>query len=385
MQNQRKITMTRHNIPLGRILGIPIGLDYSWFLIFALLTWSLAVSYYPAEFKNWPPLLYWFMGAVTAIMLFASVLLHELGHSVVALRYKIPVRSITLFIFGGIAQIGTEPPSAAAEFFVAIAGPIVSLALAAFFFVVKPVVAGMESLWGLAKYLAYINMALVLFNLVPGYPLDGGRVFRAIVWAVTRNMRRATLIAAKVGRFFGFVFIFVGILRTFGGDLGGLWLAFIGWFLDNAANAQVHQVMFQGLLTGHTVSQAMSRRCITVPADLALQRLVDEHILGGGQRCFLVNSGENTIGLMTLHRIKEVSRNEWPTTTAAQVMIPLEKLKRISPDAELWSALQQMDRDGVNQLPVMTDSQVIGMLSREDVITFLRMLQELGGQNENTR
>lgn len=378
--------MTRHNIPLGRILGIPIGLDYSWFLIFALLTWSLAVSYYPAEFKNWPHVLYWVMGAVTAIMLFASVLLHELGHSVVALRYKIPVRSITLFIFGGIAQIGTEPPSAAAEFFVAIAGPIVSLALAAFFSVVKPVVAGIEPLWGLAKYLAYINMALVLFNLVPGYPLDGGRVFRAIVWAVTRDMRRATLIAAKVGRFFGFVFIFVGILRMFGGDFGGLWIAFIGWFLDNAANAQVHQVMFQGLLTGHTVSQAMSRSCITVPADLALQQLVDEHILGGsGQRCFLVNRGENTIGLMTLHRIKEVPRGEWPTTSAAQVMLPLEKLKRIGPDAELWSALQQMDRDGVNQLPVMSDGRVIGMLSREDVITFLRTLQEFGGQNENAR
>lgn len=203
--------MTRHNIPLGRLLGIPIGLDYSWFLIFALLTWSLAASYYPAEFKNWPAALYWFMGAVTAIMLFVSVLLHELGHSVVALRYKIPVRSITLFIFGGIAQIGTEPPSATAEFFVAIAGPIVSFALAVFFTVVKPVVAGVEPLWGLAKYLAYINTALVLFNLVPGYPLDGGHVFRAIVWAVTDNMRRATLIAAKVGRFFGFVFIFVGV------------------------------------------------------------------------------------------------------------------------------------------------------------------------------
>ena len=184
--------MARHNIPLGRILGIPIGLDYSWFLIFALLTWSLAGSYYPAEFKNWPLLLYWLMGAVTAIMLFVSVLIHELGHSVVALRYKIPVRSITLFIFGGIAQIGAEPPSAAAEFFVAIAGPIVSLALAAFFSVMKPIVAGIEPLWGLAKYLAYINMAIVLFNLVPGYPLDGGRVFRAFVWAVTQNLRRAT-------------------------------------------------------------------------------------------------------------------------------------------------------------------------------------------------
>ena len=377
--------MTRHNIPLGRILGIPIGLDYSWSLIFALLTWSLAAGYYPAEFKNWPPLLYWLMGAVTAIMLFASVLLHELGHSVIALRFKIPVRSITLFIFGGVAQIGAEPPSAAAEFFVAIAGPIVSFALAVFFSVVKPVVAGIEPLWGLAKYLAYINMALVLFNLVPGYPLDGGRVFRAIVWAVTRDMRRATLIAANVGRFFGFVFIFIGVLRIFAGDFSGLWIAFIGWFLDNAANAQVHQLMFQGLLAGHTVSQAMSRRCVAVPPDLTLQQLVDEHILGSGQRCFLVNRGEDTIGLMTLHRIKEVAREEWATTSAAQVMLPLEKLKRISPDAELWTAVQQMDRDGVNQLPVMNDGQVVGMLNREDVLTFLRTLQELGEHNKRMR
>jgi Zn-dependent protease len=370
--------MTRHNIPLGRILGIPIGLDYSWFLIFALLTWSLAGSYYPAEFKNWPPLLYWFMGAVTVIMLFVSVLLHELGHSVVALRYKIPVRSITLFIFGGVAQIGAEPPSAPAEFFVAIAGPIVSLVLAVFFSVVKPVVAGFEPLWGLAEYLAYINFALVVFNLVPGYPLDGGRVFRAIVWAVTGNMRRATLLTANVGRFFGFFFIFVGFWRVFAGDLGGLWLAFIGWFLDNAATTELHQVMFKGLLAGHTVSQAMSRQCATVPADLKLQELVDEQILGQAQRCLIVTRGQNPVGLITPHRVKEVPRQEWATTTASQAMLPLEKFKRINPTAELWSALQQMDGDGVNQLPVMTDGQVIGMLSRQDVITFLRTLQELG-------
>ena len=371
--------MTRHNIPLGRILGIPIGLDYSWFLIFALLTWMLGGSYYPAEFKNWPPLLYWFMGAVTAIMLFVSVLLHELGHSVVALRYHIPVRSITMFLFGGVAQIGAEPPSAIAEFLIAIAGPLVSLVLAVCFYAVQPVVAGLEPLLGLAKYLAYINLALVVFNLIPGYPLDGGRVFRAIVWALTKNMRRATIIAANVGRFFGFLFIFIGVWRMLTGNFaGGLWIAFIGWFLDNAASAQVHSVMFQGLLVGHTVAQAMSSHCVAVPADLTLQQLVDDHILGHGQRCFLVNRGDITVGLMTLHRIKEVPRDQWPTTNAAQVMLPLEQLKRISPDRELWTALQQMDRDGVNQLPVMTDSRVVGMLSREDVITFLRTLQELG-------
>ena len=276
----------------------------------------LAGSYYPAEFKNWPPLLYWFMGAATAIMLFVSVLLHELGHSVVALRFKIPVRSITLFIFGGVAQIGAEPPNAKAEFLIAIAGPIVSLALAVLFSVVQPVVAGFEPLWGLVQYLAYINFALVLFNLIPGFPLDGGRVFRALVWASTKDMRRATLIAANAGRFFGFLFIFVGVWQVFNGNFGnGLWIAFIGWFLDNAASQQVHQVMFQGLLAGHTVSQAMSSHCTTVPAGLTLQQLVDEHILGGGQRCFLVTQEAETVGMITLHRIKEVPRHDWATTS----------------------------------------------------------------------
>lgn len=370
--------MTRQNVPLGRILGIPIGLDYSWFLIFGLLTWMLASSHYPAEFKDWSPLLYWLTGAVTVIMLFASVLLHELGHSVVALRYKIPVRSITLFLFGGVAQIGAEPPSAVAEFFIAIAGPLVSFALAVFFYAVQPVVAGIEPLWGVAKYLAYINLALVLFNLIPGYPLDGGRVFRAILWATTKNMRRATLIAANVGRFFGFLFIFVGVWQMLTGNFsGGLWIAFIGWFLDNAATSQVQSVMFQSLLRGHKVAQAMSNRCTAVPGNLTLQQLVDEHILSGSQRCFLVTRGQDTVGLMTLHRIKEVPRSEWATTSAAQVMIPLEKLKRIDADAELLTALQEMDRDGVNQLPVTQDNRVAGMLSRDDVITFLRTLQEL--------
>lgn len=373
--------MGRHNIPIGRILGIPIGLDYSWFVVFALLTWMLAGSYYPAEFQDWPPLLYWFTGAVTAIMLFVSVLLHELGHSVVALRYGIPVRSITLFLFGGVAQIGAEPPSAIAEFLIAIAGPLVSLVLAVVFYTVQPLAAGMEPLLGLTKYLAYINLALVLFNVIPGYPLDGGRVFRAIVWAITGNMRRATLIAANVGRFFAFLLIFAGVWQTFGGNLGGgLWLAFIGWFLDNAASAQVHQMMYQDLLVGHKVSQAMSTHSAAVPADLTLQVLVDEHILGKGQRCFLVKRGGDAVGLMTLQRIKEVPRREWATMSVADVMLPLDQSKRIDSDAELWAALQKMDRNGVNQLPVTRGHHVIGMLSREDVITFLRTLQELGPQ-----
>ncbi|HLZ01119.1 MAG TPA: site-2 protease family protein [Bradyrhizobium sp.] len=377
--------MTRHNIPLGKILGIQIGLDYSWFVIFALLTWMLASSYYPDEFKHWSPLMYWMTGAATAIMLFVSVLLHELGHSVVALRYRIPVRSITLFLFGGVAQIGAEPPSAVAEFLIAIAGPLVSLALAAFFYAAQSPISGVEPLLGLAKYLAYINTALVLFNLMPGYPLDGGRVLRAVVWAITGNMSRSTLIAANVGRFFAFFLIFAGTWQIFSGNLGGgLWIALIGWFLDSAASAQIQQLALRGLLTGHRVSQAMSAHYAIIPEDLTLQQLVDELILDSGQRSFLVNRGDKTIGLITLHQIKEVPRREWATKRAAEVMLPFEQLTCTSPDAELWSALQKMDRNGVNQMPVVRAEHVVGMLSREDVITFLRTLQDFGTSTDTT-
>ena len=373
--------MSRHNIPLGRILGIQIGLDYSWFVIFTLLTWVLATGYFPAEFKGWPPLLYWVTGALTAVVFFASVLLHELGHSLVALRYKVPVRSITLFLFGGVAEIGAEPPSAIAEFLIAGAGPLTSLILAAVFYSVEPLAGGIEPLLGLAKYLAFINLALAVFNLIPGYPLDGGRVFRAVVWAITGNMRRATLIAANAGRLFAFLFIFAGVWQMFGGDFtGGLWIAFLGWFLDSAASAQVQLVMLQDLLRGRTVSQAMSTRCAAVPADLTLRELVDEHILASGQHCFIVERGNNAVGLMTLQRIKEVPRSEWAATQAGQVMLPLEQVRGVDPNTGLWTALQKLDQEGVNQLPVTQDHRVIGMLSREDVLSFLRTLQELGAE-----
>jgi len=358
-------------------MGISIGLDYSWFVIFALMTWILAVSYYPADYKHWPAFLYWATGATTAIMLFVSVLLHELGHSAVALRYKVPVRSITLFIFGGVAQIGAEPPSAMAEFFIAIAGPAVSLLLAVVFYAVQPLVAGIEPLLGMAKYLAYINFALVLFNLIPGYPLDGGRVFRAVVWAMTGSMQRATLIAANVGRFFGLMLIFMGVLQVVGGNVvGGLWIAFIGWFLDSAAHAQVVQAQLKSLMAGHSVAQVMNRDYTTVSADMTLQQLVDEYVLGKGQRGFLVDRGGQVVGLMTLHQIRAVPSREWVVTQLGQAMLPLEKAKCVDSDTELWAALQTMDRSGVNQLPVIRDHRVVGMLSREDVITFLRTIHE---------
>jgi Zn-dependent protease/CBS domain-containing protein len=369
--------MNRSAIPLGRIFGIPIGLDYSWFLIFGLLTWSLATSYYPAEFKNWPVAQYWIVGAATTIMLLVSVLLHELGHSVVALRYKIPVRSITLFIFGGVAKIGAEPPSAIAEFWIALAGPATSFALAILFSLLQPLVGALAPVLALAKYLAYINGSLALFNLIPGFPLDGGRVFRAIVWGSTHSLRRATLIAANLGRFIAYLFIFFGVWQMFTGNIGnGLWIAFIGWFLESAAVAQVQQQTIHDLLAGHRVSDAMRRDFTIVNPGSSLEQLINEHILGSGRRNLVVEQDGKVVGLLTLHDVKKILRSDWPTTPASQVMIPAEQMKRIRPDAELVSALDDMDRDGVNQLPVMVDDQIQGVLGRDDVIGLLRTLGE---------
>lgn len=370
--------MSRHTIPLGRVLGIPLELDYSWFLVFALLTWALAVGHYPMEFKGWPPSLYWIMGAATAVMLFVSVLLHELGHSVVARRYKIPVRRITLFIFGGVSQIEAEAATAGADFRIAVAGPLVSLALAALFAVLKPVVVGVSPLLALVQYLAYINLALALFNLIPGFPLDGGRGLRAIVWGLTGDFHRATRIAASVGRGFAFVFILVGVWQIFGGNfVGGLWIAFIGWFLESAAVAQTQQVAVQDLLGGHTVSEAMSRDLTAVPSDATLQQLVDQHILTSGRRSFLVQRDQAVLGLLTLHHVVQIPRAQWGATTAEQAMIPVARMRSARPDTELRTALGDMDRDGVNQLPVMMDHRALGILRREDIISFLRVAQQL--------
>jgi len=371
--------MMHRNIPLGRIMGIPIGIDYSWFLIFILLTWSFAASYYPQEFADWSGVMYWIVGAATAIMLFVSVLIHELGHSVIAMRYKIAIRSITLFLFGGVAQIASEPPSAAAEFWIAIAGPITSFLLAALFYFFEPVASVYSPLLGLVKYLAYINLALVFFNLIPGFPLDGGRVFRAVVWGMTGNLHKATRVAAAVGRFIAFLFIVFGVWQIFTGDVGdGLWIVFIGWFLENAASQQMQQQVVQGLLEGHTVSDAMSRSFTEIPSSVSLQQLVDHHILAEGRRVFVVKRYEEVVGLLTLHRVREMPREQWLTTTVEQVMIPAAQMRIARPDDELEECFSAMNRDGVNQLPVMVNGQIYGLLTREDVITFIHTLQEFG-------
>jgi CBS domain-containing protein len=241
------------------------------------------------------------------------------------------------------------------------------------------VVSGFAPLLALFKYLAYINLILGVFNLIPGYPLDGGGVLMAIVWGATHNRHRAILYASIAGIVFAYLFICFGVFQIFGGDLlNGLWTAFIGWFLLSASQGQVTQEKIKELLSGHKASEAMSRNYTAIQSDTTLQYLVDDHILGGSRRSFIVEKANEVIGLLTLHQLKNIPKEQWPTTTAAQAMIPVSQLKQIGLDSDLWDAIQAMDRDGVNQLPVMADSQIKGMLTREDVISFLRKIHEPG-------
>jgi len=365
----------RHAIPIGRIFGITVDLDYSWFLIVGLLAWMLAVSYFPAAFRT-STAEYWLLGVVTAVMLFVSVLIHELGHSIVAQGYGLEVPRITLFLFGGVSQIAAEPPNAGAEFWIAVVGPLVSFALAAFFWEIEPLFAWSPGWFAVLKYLALLNLILGIFNLVPGFPLDGGRVLRAVVWKATGGYQRATAVAATTGRFFGFVLIFWGVWDVLRGDfINGLWIAFIGWYLESAAGAQLQMEAAKALMSEHRVADAMRQDFPRIGGETTLEEIVERFVMTGNSRYFVVSGENGTRGLVTLGTIQSEPRQAWGSTTAAQAMIPAEKLRRATPEEGLWAALEQMGRDGINELPVMEGGEIVGMLSSEDIMHYLQVLQ----------
>jgi CBS domain-containing protein len=245
------------------------------------------------------------------------------------------------------------------------------------FWELAPSLAWSPPLFAIAKYLALINLILGAFNLIPGFPLDGGRVFRAIVWRITGRYQQATSIAAITGRFFGFVLIFLGVWQVLGGNLvNGLWIAFIGWFLESAAGSQLQQEVLRSVLGDHKVLDAMKRDFLQVPGSVPLQEIIDKHVLSGGSRYLFVGSNGSPAGMLTIAEIGKIPRSAWETTTASQAMIPIQQLLTTRPDARLWSALDEMGRDGVNQLPVMNgQGQVVGIVSREDILHYVRVLQ----------
>jgi Zn-dependent protease/CBS domain-containing protein len=367
------------SLNIGKIWGIPISLHLSWFLVFGLVTWSLAIGYFPQEYPQLNSAVYFFLALITSLLFFGSVLAHELGHSLLAIRNQIPVKGITLFIFGGVAQIAQEPRSPGAEFRIAIAGPLVSLVLAIIFGGLWLFDQAIPYLAAPSFYLARINLILALFNLIPGFPLDGGRVLRALVWQFTGNFQRATRVASFSGQLVAFGFIGFGIFSIFDSNFfNGLWLVFIGWFLQNAAASAYAQMNLSETLSGVTVEQAMTRDCVEIPLFTPISQLVEERVLNGGQRCFIVTDGNRLEGILTLRDITALPQKKWRFTTAGQIMIPSNRLAQVEPGLSLLNALQIMDNAQIAQVPVVQNDQLVGMLSREQVLHYLHLRTQLG-------
>jgi Zn-dependent protease/predicted transcriptional regulator len=376
--------MLRAQIRLGRIAGIGIGLHYSWFLIALLITLSLS-SHFHSISSEWGRAAVWSTAVLTSVFFFITLLLHELAHSLVAKSRGLRVDSITLFALGGVSQIESEAPNARSEFWIAAAGPLTSLAIG-LILVTLAKASGwatgtrpLTPITAVLLWLGYINIALAVFNMVPGYPLDGGRVLRAIAWGLTHNPNRSTRIAAGAGQAVALIFILLGLFRFFtGASLNGLWLAFIGWFLLEASRSSYLQVGLVEALRGRRVTELMDHHCTTVDASLSLQDFVDEYLLRG-QRCFVVVQGNIIVGLITPNEIQKVSRDLWPQTSVQRIMRPLRQLRTVTPDTPVLEAFEIISRDDFNQLPVVSNGHFEGVLSRGHLLRYLQAHAELYG------
>jgi Zn-dependent protease/CBS domain-containing protein len=372
-------------IRLGRVSGIGIGLHYSWLIIAVLITLSLA-GHFRVTNPEWGRGVTWAASLVTGALFFAAILVHELAHCVVAQRRGLPVRSITLFALGGVSQMEKEPPDPRTEFLVGIAGPAASVVIGVVCLgLARPggwQAAGAPGppLGAVLGWLGYINVMLALFNMVPGFPLDGGRVLRALLWWHTGDRDRSTRDAARVGQVVAFGFILYGIGRFFGGaGFSGLWISFIGWFLLDAARNSYTQVALNESLRGVRVGSVMDRDCEVIDGRCNLQTFAHEHLLQSGRRCYVVVENGRVEGLITPHEVKTVPRARWSYTTVDDVMRPLAELRTVSPDTPVSEAFELMAREDVNQLPVTSDGHLEGILSRSHLLRLLQTRAELEG------
>jgi len=368
---------------IARIAGIDIEINVSWLVILVLLTFSLAVSWFPATVPRQSTLIYWALGFIAALLLFVSVLLHELAHSLVARARGVPVKSITLFIFGGVSDLQQEPQTPGVEFQIAIVGPLTSLAIGVVSLVTGNLIGPNAPLVAaVLGYLGVTNVLLGAFNLIPGFPLDGGRVLRAIIWRVTGSLRRATRAATLVGQVIAYLFIVAGLFLFFGGNfINGLWFGFIGWFLLQAAQAANSQVMLESVFKGVTVGQLMSPPPLTAPANISLQQLVDGYLLPHGVRAIPVvrSDDQQLVGLVTLADIRQTPREQWPQTPVGHAMVPLERLHAVRPQQNLNDVLPLMTSRDVNQLPVVDDTgRLVGILSRDAILRYVEIRRGLG-------
>jgi len=366
-------------IQIARVIGIPIYLHFSWLIIFGLIVWTLSTGYFPAHYPDLPASSYWAKGLVASLLFFVSIVLHELGHAVVARRHGLRTRSITLFIFGGVAQLEKDPRDGRAEFWMAAAGPVVSLTLAGLFFACATLPFLGPSAAAVAGYLALINLILALFNLVPAFPMDGGRLLRGALWG-SMGKARATRIASRAGTLFAFLLIFSGVFSLLRGDaLGGLWYILIGWFIKDASAASYQQVRLDEALRGVTVRDAMVEAVVTVPSTGSVAEAAREQFMKTGYGGYPVKRGEAVVGLLCLKDVLRLSAEERDATSVQGAMRPLTDAIVTAPDAPLPVAIARMAEAGTARLLVMHGDRLVGLLTMNGVIRRLKVREELAG------
>lgn len=385
----------RSGIRIARIFGINIYIDWSWLFIFLLLTWSLAAGF--GQFNTeWSSALHWGIALLASLLFFASVLAHELAHSLVAKAQNIPVHNITLFLFGGVSNIQQNPRSPRAEFLMVSVGPLTSIGLGILFLIGFATTAGPQAsamvtpralfeqlspLSALLLWLGQINILLGLFNLIPGFPLDGGRVLRSILWGSTGDFLKGTRWAAIIGQGFAWLLILTGIAMAFGiqvplfgsGIVGGIWLAFVGWFLSNAATRSLQQVQVEDILDGVTAERLMRADVPTVAPDTTVSDLVQDYIMATDERAFPVMEGDRMVGLVTMEDVREIESNDRDSFTVGEIMTPAEELVTVASQEEASDALRKLIQRDVRQVPVLRNGVFVGMVRRRDIIHWLQL------------
>jgi Zn-dependent protease/CBS domain-containing protein len=367
-----------NSIRLFTIAGIDVAIHVSWFVIAGLVTWSLAVGFFPTAVPDASAAEYWIFGAIAAALLFASVLAHELAHSFVAKAKGLKVRSITLFLFGGVSNLSGEARRPGAEFQIAIVGPITSFGVAGVALLVAVSVNGYPPIEATARYLALINAALALFNLVPGFPLDGGRVLRSIIWSATNDLRRATELATATGRVVAWAMMLWGFSRVLGGDVfGGIWIAAIGWFLDNAAVATLQQTVLETHLRKLKVGDVIRPDSSGAGPSTSVSELIERYVLPGARRAVPIVADGAAVGIVTLADIQNVPLDERPTVTVEEIMTGRDQLVTVSSSTPLQAAIDALASGDYEQVPVVDGGRLVGLLTRADVLRELQIREAL--------
>lgn len=367
---------------LFKILGFKIQIDMSWVVLAILIAWSLSAGLFPFHYEGLSPGTYWLMGIVGAIGLFASILAHELSHSVVARRFGMSIKGITLFIFGGVAEMKDEPPSPKAELAIAAAGPISSFVMALVFYVVfqlARLTGWPEPVYGVVNYLAWINAILAIFNLVPAFPLDGGRILRSILWQWKQNLRWATRVSSEIGAGFGIFLIIMGVLQFFAGNfIGGMWWFIIGMFLRGAAKAAYQQLLVRRALEGESVRRFMKTAPVTIPPAATIDRFVEDYVYRHHHKFFpVVDEKEQLQGCVTTKSLSRIPRDQWRRMTVGEIAQSCSDDNTIHPQVDAVDALSRMSRTGSSRLMVTEDNRLVGIISLKDLLRFFELRVEL--------